>query len=419
MRGLKVAGLTAISHFSKLLTALLIIKLIATKIGPDGMAFFGNYMSLISIASALAGGGVLSGAIKYLSEFSPDPVRQRYFMGSALTYSLMFSLVVVLTGLIFLDQITVRIFGGLQYTSYIYFFLLAQCIVAINNLAYGILNGLQKNARYALITVFGNLIAIVTSFISIYYFGMNGALVAITIPLLSPILSLLFLCNKKNSIFQFSFSYLWKDFSNLSRFSCMLIVSAVCFPVVEIYIRNDIVETVGWGESGIWQGLIRISSAYLSFYSIFLSFYLVPKISSTNDTKVIAKAVFLTMLSLSALFACMYAVVYLAKDQIVTLVLSKSFLPVADYLMRQMVGDYFRMMGWVIGFVVVAKASTKLYICSELFQGLCFIFLASVLLNHFGSLDGVVLGYVLTCFIYFVLCVVGFLIFLRMSNKER
>ena len=301
MRSIKVAGLTAASHLSKLLVALLIIKLIAMTAGPAGLGFLGNYMSLLSIASALAGGGVLTGVIKYLSEFSIDPQRQKFFVGNALIYSLGFSVAVVLVGGVFLKPITYYIFGGLEYAAYIVFFLFAQFIIALNNLAYGVLNGLQQNSRYAVIMVLGNLIAIVISYVLIVRFGTAGTVLAVTVPLLAPLLPMLFFSFGRRGLLQFESTLLLQDTVRLSRFSIMLIVSAICFPVVEIYIRSSIVATVGLDMSGIWQALIRLSSAYLGFYSVFLSFYLVPKISATEDKRIIFKTVSTIMLALSAL----------------------------------------------------------------------------------------------------------------------
>ena len=51
MQGLKIALLVAMAHFSKVCATLAIIKLISLRLGPEGMGFLGNYMSLIAIAT--------------------------------------------------------------------------------------------------------------------------------------------------------------------------------------------------------------------------------------------------------------------------------------------------------------------------------------------------------------------------------
>lgn len=413
MQSLKVAGPTAIAHFSKLLVALLTIKLIAVSVGPEGLGFLGNYMSLISIATALAGGGVITGVVKYVSEFPRGSERQKAFIGNALVYSVIFSVLVVLIGCLLIEPISYYIFGSVEYSGYLVLFLFIQFVAALVNLAYGVLNGLQRNVGYAFVVVVGNISSLALAYYSITYYDMAGAVTALALPLVLPLLPIIFIFSKYKISFDFSFMYFLSDCKRLSRFTLMLIVSAVCFPVVEIFVRSNIAESVGADAVGIWQAMIRLSGAYLSFFSVFLSFYLVPKISGENNKIQILRSVCLTMFFLSICFGGMLFFVLLIKDQLVIFVFSENFLDVAKYLAMQMIGDYFRIMGWVIGFVVVAKAATKLYVASELFQGLIFMVMTYVLFLFSKEVSSVIFAYLITCISYFVMCVIGFFIFMR------
>lgn len=413
MRSLNVAALIGVSHFSKLLVALLIMKLIAVTMGPSGLGFLGNYMSLISIASAFAGGGVITGVVKYLSEYNENPERQRQFAGSSLIYCLCFSLVVSFFGFLFLDRITLIIFGDTKYSFYIAFFFVAQIIAALNNFVFGFFNGLRDTFRYSLVVIAGNVVTIIVAYYCISKYGFFGAIVALTMPIISPLLPAFYFYIKGRFQFEFCSSEIFKDFNKLSRYSFMLMVSAICFPIVEILVRQNIINNIGLDESGIWQALIRLSVAYLSFFSIFLSFYLVPIVSATSDRILIRSAVLKTMTFLTALFLCVFSIIILFKNFFIVLVFSPEFFVVGQHLALQMMGDYFRIMGWVIGFVVVAKASTKLYICGELFQGFIFVILSFFSLAYFGTLQGVVLSYAVTCILYFIISVTGFLLYLK------
>jgi PST family polysaccharide transporter/antigen flippase len=415
MRRINVAGLIGVSHLSKLLVALLVMKMIAVSMGPAGLGFLGNYMSLISIASAFAGGGVITGVVKYLSEYNENLERQHQFAGSALVYCTCFSFVILFLGLFFLNTITLNIFGHSKYNFYILLFLLAQILAAFNNLVFGIFNGHRETFRYSSVIIVGNVITLIVAKYCISRYGLSGAIVALTMPIVAPLLPVFYFYFKGHLKFRISSKGILKDFNRLSRFSFMLMISAVCFPVVEILIRKDIINNIGLDESGIWQALIRLSTAYLSFFSIFLSFYLVPIASATSDKNLICAAVKKTMAFLTFIFLCLFSTIFLYKNFFILLVFSPEFLDVGDHFVLQMVGDYFRIMGWVIGFVVVAKASTKLYICGEIFQGLGFVTLSYFLLAYFGTLQGVVLSYAFTCIAYFMVSVAGFLYYLKKS----
>lgn len=125
MQQLKVAGLTALSHLSKLLVNLFIIKQIAVTQGPEGLGLLGNFMTLVVIAGTLAGGGISSGIIKYISEFTGSLDRQRSFAGSAFVYTAAFSLFVLLIGLLCIRPFSEYIFLSSTYFPYLIAFLVA------------------------------------------------------------------------------------------------------------------------------------------------------------------------------------------------------------------------------------------------------------------------------------------------------
>lgn len=163
---------------------------------------------------------------------------------------------------------------------------------------------------------------------------------------------------------------------------------------------------------GIWQAVMRLSSAYLSFFSLFLSFYLVPLVSSTNDRRKILRLVLSTMVLLTTFFILMFLIVWQMKSLIVEYVFSSSFASMADYLLLQMLGDYFKVMSWVIGFVVVAKAATKIYVGGEILQGAMFVGIATMLLSHKPAIVSVVSAYTSTAALYLLICICGFWYFI-------
>lgn len=416
MRQFKVICFTAVSHLSRLISNLFILKQIASSLGPGGMGFLGNFMSLCTLAATLAGGGILSGIIKYIAEYSSSTNRQLNFAGSALMYSTFFAIVVLILGSLFINEITYYIFRGQRYQFFIYFFLISQCFVALNNYSYGLLNGYKKNNLYALVIVSGNVIAIIVSYFSIKYYGAWGAVIAIMSPVLCPFIPIMALCLFSGFLSDLQFNSTKSDSVLLSKYSFMMFFSAICFPIVEIYIRNKIVQVAGIEEAGFWQAITRLSSAYLSFYSLFFTFYFVPLIAGENDFSKISTEVKKIMVFNAGLFLLMVLIYVCVQNFVIQFVFSKEFLPISDLFILQMLGDFFRVVGWVVGFVIIAKAMTRLYILSELIQGLMFVLMTSIALNYSSALRGVIIAHVLTCFLY---CVISLSLFFYMVNKKK
>lgn len=377
------------------------MKQIAVTQGVEGLGLLGNFMNLAAIAGTLAGGGIFSGVIKYTAEYSGSLQRLLSFAGSALVYTLVAALFTLIVGMVFIKDITQYIFMSQDYKGYIYFFLVAQIFVSFNNLTYGLVNGLKQNSLYAILTIIGNVIAGVVAFYMIKNYGFMGAVIAIMAPVLCSSIPVFFYCISNRYLRSLKFDSIKKDSKSLSKFSLMLFFSAACFPIVEMSIRNNIIHFAGLDAAGYWQAITKLSSAYLSFYSLFLCFHFVPIISSEQDDRKIFNEVKKMIFFISSLFLCMVFSFICLKHIIIKLVFTKDFLAVSDLFLLQMIGDFFRVISWVIGFIVVAKALTKLYIAGEVIQAIMFIGLSSIALNNYSAgLNGVVVSYVVTCFLY-------------------
>ncbi|CEK10258.1 O-antigen translocase [Legionella hackeliae] len=413
MQQFKVAILTAVSHLSRLLVNLFIIKQIALTQGPEGLGLLGNFMTLVTIAGTLAGGGITAGIIKYISEYRGSPDKQLRFATSAFFYTGICALLTLGIGLILSKQLTAYIFLNSEYRIYIYFFLIAQVFISLNNFAYGLLNGFRHNTAYAVLVVLGNLFAVALASYMIPNYGFRGAVVAITAPILCPFIPAIYYALSKRIWRYLRFDSIKQDGLLLSKFSLMLLFSTVCFPIVEMSIRNKIIYLLGIEAAGFWQAITKLSAAYLSFYSLFLSFYFVPIVSPKQENASIVREVNKMILFIGSLFLSMMLFFFFCRNFVITMVYTDKFLSMSHLFLLQMLGDFFRVIGWVVGFVVVAKAATKLYIVGEIIQGALFILLCSVELHYSASLSAVVLSYVCTAFLYCVIVLAVFYYFYR------
>lgn len=415
----KVAGLTALSHLSKLIIGLLILKQLALVQGPQGMGLLGNFMSLVAMATTLAGGGVISGIIKYLAEYNDNPRRQQQFIQSAFAYVLLFSILTLMLGYSRLDVITHYVFGDSQYREYMAYFLVAQFFIAFNNFAFGVANGLGKNKYYAMMIVVGNMVAMVVASVAIQAYGFTGAVIAIMAPAVLPFIPALVYSIKAGFFNGWQFKQFLQDANLLSRYSVMLFTTAVCFPVVEIMVRNRIIATIGVDAAGYWQGVTRLSLAYLSFFSLFLSFYLLPLLSAAKEkSPEIPAAVWQVFLGICGVFLVMVGVFVCAKDSIIRLALSKDFLPISHWMVLQMVGDFFRVLSWIVGIFLIAKARTTVYIMTEILQGALFLGLSYGLMAYYASLEGVMVAYLVT-YIFYCVAAWGILVYWYRTKHKR
>ncbi|MFB3305736.1 O-antigen translocase [Pseudomonas sp. AMR01] len=408
------AFFTSAAQASKILVGFVILKLIALYLGADGLGKLGHFMSLVSIAVLLAGGGISHGVIKYVAEFKNSQFKLDRLFSTAVFYASSFCVVSLLLLCAFSERISIFVFGEAEYYWVVLLLAFAQVVFAFNILFSGFFNGLGKLRVNAIVQVVSNVLVLPVIWWLIYAFGLPGAAIAMLAIFAMPLLiSQVFLRNVP--ILRM---LKWRKFDmalakKFSRFGLMLLVSAVMFPVVEIIIRQSLIAQVGYSEAGIWQGSIKLSSAYIGFFSVFLASYFMPMISAIQDKSIITVHVVKFMLLVMAVFLMGGSVLYFGRHFFIPLLLSSEFHDLENFIIFQLIGDFFKVAAYVVGFVAVAKAATKLYILSEVMQALLFVGLTFSVGEKMGGIHGVMYSYMLAYMIFFVISIIGFVCWVR------
>lgn len=395
---------------------LVILKLVAMYVGPAGLGLLGNFMSLTTMASVFAGGGIGNGITKYVAQYQRQPIHRIRFIGSAMTYGSVVSLLILAITVIASDQIAAKILGNSGQAWLIPCFGVAQLLCFIGTATIAVANGQQRLDLFAKISISAYLITIPIAYLLIVYFGIEGAAIALLLTISCTAWPALYYITTSSSRRVLKFRASKVDLANLARFSIMTLASAMFFPSAEIFIRNQIIAQMGYEQAGIWQALNRLSVAYLGFFTIFLATQYMPRLSTiTLKHKLIAEV--RRYLFGTALAFCSFAVLlYLLRDWVIQLLFSSSFAAMGDLVQLQLLGDFFRLMSYVIGFLGVAKAAVSLYVAAELLQTGMYSLFSWFVLRHGGGLDDVVHGYVWTYVLYFFMTLAC--LFLYSKNRR-
>ena len=92
----KVFSLNAVSTLVHMCTGLVSVKVVASIIGPAGVAILGQLNNLNSMLQGLAAGGIRSGVTKYLAEYKDDEIKVANYISNALRISALFTLAISL-----------------------------------------------------------------------------------------------------------------------------------------------------------------------------------------------------------------------------------------------------------------------------------------------------------------------------------
>ena len=140
----KVFSLNAIATTVRMLTGIISVKVVASIIGPAGIAVLGQLNSLNTIIFGVASGGINTGVTKYVSEYKEDKQEIRKLLSNALRIALNFTFVVSLGLIILHDYFSKWILLSDEY-GYVFIILgFTLIFYTLNSLLVSILNGFKE-----------------------------------------------------------------------------------------------------------------------------------------------------------------------------------------------------------------------------------------------------------------------------------
>ncbi|MEQ9722849.1 lipid III flippase WzxE [Yersinia alsatica] len=408
---------TAGSTLIKIGVGLLVVKLLAVTFGPSGVGQAGNFRQLITVLGVLSGAGIFNGITKYVAEYHQQPERLRAVLGTSSAIVLGFSTLLALIFLLAAKPVSMALFGHSDYQNVVRAVALIQMGIAYANLFLAILKGYRDAMGNALAVIGGSLIGVVAYYICFQIGGYPGALVGLAlVPALVVIPAGTMLIRRKT----IPLSYLklsWDKAlaSHLGKFTIMALITSVTLPVAYVMMRNLLADRYGWDAVGIWQGVSSISDAYLQFITASFTVYLLPTLSRLKDKAAISREILRSLKFVLPAVATASLMVWLLRDFAIWLLFSHQFTAMRDLFAWQLVGDVLKVGSYVFGYLVIAKASLRFYILTEVSQFLLLTGFAHWLIPMNGSL-GAAQAYMATYIVYFALCSCVFLMYRRHSS---
>jgi len=398
------SGLTfGLSTLVKLATGLIIIKLIAGKLGADGLGHLGQMMSVMGIVSLLAGGGILTGIVKYVSQYRDNEKELREYLHAGSNILMVVSFLFGLFLLLSASRLSNYILGSIAYKDVIYGLAFIQIFVGINNFMISVINGHQDVNGYAGVSIIGSLASVVVMYFLISTFQLRGAMFGIMLaPAVMSLISLPYGIFRKflpRGLLRPEFDKVKTQ--KMLGYSGMLCVTAITLPTAQIIIRRFIEVRYGWSSVGYWQGLIRISDAYLQFITVVLANYYLPELASARGIEEIRRRVSAAARVAIPVTIGMALGVYLFRDLVLRILFPPSFSPMRNLFLFQTIGDCLKICAQTLGYITVAKAMTGVYVGLEVMQSLLFVLLSWVFLHWAGPI-GVTYAYALTFFIQLI-----------------
>ena len=402
---IKTSVLTAISTIITVISGFVINKVIALYIGPSGLAVVGQLQNFLSIVTTFSNGAITSGIVKYTAEYQTIEKKQKIF-STSIIISLSCSFIISLLLFGFSGYLSELILKDVRYNSVFIVLGITIFLFALNTILMSILNGQKEIKKYILVNISSSIFSLFFTSFLIMQLNLMGALYAMVVNQ-----SVIFFVTLgfvlKSSWFKLEYFKKGVDKESLiklSKYSLMAITSALTVPMSHLIIRNYIGDNLSWNDAGYWQGIWYISTMYLMIVTTSLGVYYLPRLSEIQDNTELKKEIISGYKIIMPIVIILAFGIYLFRELAVHIAFSEKFVPMLELFKWQLIGDVIKIASWLLGYLMLAKAMTKIFIYTEIVFSILFIVLSIVFINYFG-LVGVTYAFSLNYFLHLIVMI--------------
>ena len=400
---LKITSLNSLVVGIRLLVSLIVQNLLAQYTGQSGIAKVGQIRNLSNILTSLSSFGVFNGIVKYVSEYKNNEKGLTKLFSTVFVISSIATISISVIIFIYSKELSSWLFLTEDY--YLVFYILSVIVpfIAMNRIFNGIISGLSAYKVHAKIEVIWYLIASIFLLISLYYYNIEGVLIAIAVTPLVQFLVLTLIFGKTiNDYVKFKKLSLQTPLVKvLLGFSLISFVATVCLNFVEINFRTLISEKISENEAGIWTAMSSISKIYMQFLITVFSIYILPKYTSLNfshEFKNEVKAIYKTLLPIVVLGMLL---VFFSKKYLILSIYNESFLSMTILFKWQLLADLVRFIANILSFKFLAKKQIKHFVLTQLIGLTTYLIMGNLLIDLY-LVEGLVMALFFSNLIYLI-----------------
>lgn len=389
-------------------------KIFAVYIGPAGLALTGQFGNFVSMVLGFSNGGISSGIVKYVAEYRNDPEKRTAILSTALIITLCSSFILSILILIFHRQLAILLLKSESYASIFLLFALTLTVFSLNSSLISVLNGFKEVRKFIAVNIATSLTSLLITLLLVVLLGLYGALLTVVLSQTLVFFVTMFFVMRSDWFRWDSFTKgLDKaSFTRLSGFSAMALVSALTVPLSQMLVRNYLVDHLSLEAAGLWQGVWRISEMYLMIVTTPLSIYYLPRLSEIKDRLELRREIFSGYRLILPVVAILALAIFFSRHIIIRILFTREFSLMSELFLFQLIGDFFKVASWLIAYLMVAQAMTRMFMVTEIIFATSFVLLSMGFVSRYG-LVGVTYAFAINYLVYLLLMLYTFRNLLR------
>lgn len=382
-------------------------KFVAVLLGPAGVGIMGLFQSGLQLVQQISSMGLANSAVRDVSEANGSNDIQRIAKIVTVVRKLVW--ITGLLGLVIVACCSPLLskfsFGNYDYTIP---FIILSVTLLLDQLSAGqrvVLQGMRRLKDLAKCTAFGATFGLITSVPLYYWLGIDGIVPTLILnSACSLTLSWLYSRRIKVEKVQFTPKQIFEQGKQMLVMGISMSLSGIFSSVVAYAIRGYIQGNGGVEQVGLFQAGFAIMTTYVGMVMNAIATDYYPRLAAINkDNEKCREAVSQQgeiglMILAPMLTCCLVFMPFVLK-----ILYSDSFLAANEYISWACLGMMLRLAAWVISYLFVAKAESKLFLKLELSANIYYL-VFSLIGYHFWGLIGLGIAFAMEYVVYFVQC---------------
>lgn len=379
-------------------------KVIAVLLGPLGVGIQGLYQSALDLVKQATSLGISQSAVRDVAEANGSGDIKRISRTVTVLRKIVWftGLLGLIAVVVFSPLLSEASFGSKEY---ILPFAFLSVILLLDQISAGqrvVLQGMRRLRDLAKATALGVTVSLFFSLPLYYLYGAKGVVPAMIVTsVVTLVVSWFYSRRVQIEKMVVSTKEVISEGKNMMVMGVSMSLSGVMAMGAAYLIRSLLRKWGGVDEVGLFQAGFMIINSYvgLVFNAIATDYY--PRLASVNKDNDKCRDVVSKQGEISVfLLAPLLSVCILLMPVVIKILYTEQFLPADNFIKWACLGMMFRLASWIVSYLFVAKAESKLFIINEFVSTFNYLWL-SLLGYKLGGLTGMGIAFALNYFIYF------------------
>lgn len=380
-------------------------KFVAVLLGTTGMGIQGLYQSAILMVQSFTSMGLSQSAVRDVSEAHGAADMHRIGRTVAIVRRLVW--VTGILGMIatigFAPVLSKTSFGDY---NYIIPFVILSIILLLDQICVGqkvVLQGMRRLKDLAKASSIGVTVGLIASVPLYYFMGLDGIVPALIVTSLTALLLSWYYSRKVDiAIVTVTTKEAIRGGGVMLKLGIAMSFNAILGTVLAFVLRAFIRETGGIEEVGLFAAGYAIMNTYVGMVFNAMSTDYYPRLSAVNKDNERCKEIINQQGEIAVLILAPIIIsCIILMPFIIRIIYSEEFLPANEYISWAILGLMFKAASFVISYVFLAKAESKLFIINETITK-AYLIILELAGYYFWGLKGLGVAFLISYFLYSV-----------------